>query len=86
MEKLSYSVTSFAELNDVSRSYVFDQIRAGSLKSFKAGRRTLISAEAAAAWRGRLERETAEKRADPEPAEPRRSRPQRRGASAEASP
>jgi len=51
----AYDIRSFCRAYSISRSYVYLEIKAGRLKPFKAGRRTLISREAAIAWRRALE-------------------------------
>ena len=55
----AYSVYEFCRAYRISRGlfYRLLQERRGP-KIFKAGRRTLISAEAATEWRARMERET----------------------------
>lgn len=51
----AYDIKSFCKAYSVSRSFVYLEMAAGRLKSFKAGRRRLISREAAEEWRRRLE-------------------------------
>jgi hypothetical protein len=51
----AYGIKSFCMAYGISRSFAYLEIRAGRLKPFKAGRRTLISREAAEAWRRTLE-------------------------------
>jgi hypothetical protein len=55
----AYSVPEFCSSHRISRGlfYRLLQERRGP-KIFKAGRRTLISTEAAAEWRARMEHET----------------------------
>jgi len=56
----AYTVTQFADAHSVSRTHVYALIKAGKgPRLMKVGRRTLISAEAAADWRRQLEQETA---------------------------
>ncbi|MGD8327677.1 MAG: hypothetical protein PVF65_12250 [Sphingomonadales bacterium] len=51
----AYDIRSFCRAYNISRSYTYLKIKAGRLKIFKAGRRTLISREAAENWRRLLE-------------------------------
>lgn len=52
----AYSIKKFCELNSVSRAFLYKLIRQGKgPRTFKLGRRTLISAEQAAPWRTSLE-------------------------------
>lgn len=46
----AYTVESFCAAFDVSRSRVYEEIAAGRLRSFKTGRRRMITADAARAW------------------------------------
>jgi hypothetical protein len=46
----AYSIDRFAMLFDIGRSKVYEEIRAGRLKTKKAGARTLITHEDALAW------------------------------------
>jgi hypothetical protein len=57
-ETQAYDVRSFCQAHSISRSFAYLEIKAGRLKRFKAGRRTLISREAAEAWRHSLEQQT----------------------------
>ena len=50
-----YDIRSFCRAYSVSRSYVYVEIKAGRLKPFKAGRRTLISRKSAECWQRALE-------------------------------
>jgi hypothetical protein len=52
-------IARFAEKHDISRSQVFEEIRAGRLIACKLGSRTLITSEDAAAWRRALPRRVA---------------------------
>lgn len=54
----AYDVASFCRAYGVSRSFVYLEIKAGRLLPFKAGRRTLISRQAADCWRRELENQT----------------------------
>jgi len=52
----AYSIEKFGELNSVSRSFIYKLIKQGKgPRTFKVGRRTLISAEEAIRWRAALE-------------------------------
>lgn len=54
-EKLSFSVSEFCALNCISRAFLYQLWAAGNgPERMRVGRRTLISAEAAAAWRARF--------------------------------
>jgi hypothetical protein len=55
LETQAYDIRSFCAAHNISRSFAYVEISQGRLKSFKAGRRTLISREAAEAWRRALE-------------------------------
>ncbi len=50
----SYSLDEFARLNDIALTTVRGEIRSGRLIARKIGRRTIIAAEDAKAWRKRL--------------------------------
>jgi predicted DNA-binding transcriptional regulator AlpA len=55
-ERAAYSVVEFARLHGLSRAHVYNLMRDGAgPRVMRAGRRTLISAEAAADWRRNLE-------------------------------
>jgi len=49
-ERLAYSPKNFAELADLSLSFVKREIYAGNLKAIKRGGRVIIPAEAARAY------------------------------------
>ena len=57
----AFSVEQFCRSHSISRSlfYLLENQGIGP-KTFKAGRRTLIGKEAAAEWRQRMERKSAE--------------------------
>jgi len=59
VEPQVYDLASFCRAYSISRSFAYLEIKAGRLKPFKAGRKTLISREAAEDWRHRLEGATA---------------------------
>jgi excisionase family DNA binding protein len=50
LEKVAYTITEFSQAFGVGRTKIYDDIKAGTLKTRKAGRRTLIRAEDAKAW------------------------------------
>jgi len=58
IEIQAYDIKSFCRAYNISRSFAYLEIQAGRLKRFKAGRKTLISREAAEAWRCSLEQGT----------------------------
>jgi transposase-like protein len=54
--KIIYSVTEFCREHGISRGLFYRLVREGlGPRVAKAGRRTLITAEAAAEWRHRME-------------------------------
>lgn len=54
----AYDIKSFCKAYSVSRSFVYLEIKAGRLKPFKAGRRTLISRQAAERWQRTLQEQS----------------------------
>ncbi len=58
-EREAFDIRAFAKAYGISRSQVYLEIKSGRLAIFKVGRRTLISRDAAEAWRQALERERA---------------------------
>lgn len=55
----TYSVSTFCEAHNISRSYLYRLWREGrGPLRMKLGRRTLISKEAAKEWRQRIQAET----------------------------
>ena len=53
---LAYSVPEFCAAHRISRALLYIMLRDGrGPRIFKAGRRTLISVDAAQEWRGRME-------------------------------
>jgi hypothetical protein len=59
MNKSAQSIIEFCKDNNISRGHLYNLLRRGQGPVFfKAGRRTLISAESAAAWRRRMEAAT----------------------------
>ncbi|MBL8226028.1 MAG: helix-turn-helix domain-containing protein [Chromatiales bacterium] len=48
---LAMSVETFAKLHAIGRTTAYYEIKAGRLRAAKVGKRTLITAEAAADWR-----------------------------------
>jgi hypothetical protein len=63
-EVQAYDVQSFAKAYGISRAQIYIEIKAGRLRIFKVGRRTLISCEAAEAWRRGHEEAMAVRSAD----------------------
>lgn len=49
-EKIAYSIAEFCDVFAVGKSFTFEQIAAGKLKTRKAGRKTLILKADAEAW------------------------------------
>jgi hypothetical protein len=58
VERLSYSVDDFMAASGISRRKIYEAIATGSLKTFKNGKRRMISADAARQYIGALERAT----------------------------
>lgn len=59
LDPATYTVASFCEAHNISRSYLYWLWAEGrGPRRTKLGRRTLISGEAAAEWRLRMEAET----------------------------
>lgn len=50
VEKRNYRINEFAQRHGIGRTKTYQEIKAGKLKSFKVGKITLISKEAAEAW------------------------------------
>jgi excisionase family DNA binding protein len=48
--KLAYSIAELPELVSLGRSHIYEEIRAGRLRTIKAGRRTLVLAEDLREW------------------------------------
>jgi excisionase family DNA binding protein len=48
--KLAYAIADLPELVSLGRSHLYEEIRAGRLRTVKAGRRTLVLAEDLRAW------------------------------------
>lgn len=63
IERLSFTVPQFMAATGYSRNKVYAAIGRGELRSFKDGKRRMVSAEAAREFIARRERETAEGRA-----------------------
>ncbi|CAN7528573.1 helix-turn-helix domain-containing protein [Variovorax paradoxus] len=58
--KSAATVPQFCEGHNISRTHFYELIKQGKApRLMKVGRRTLISQEAAAEWRRRIEAETA---------------------------
>jgi excisionase family DNA binding protein len=47
---LAYSIAELPDLVALGRSHIYEEIRAGRLRTVKAGRRTLVLAEDLRAW------------------------------------
>lgn len=57
--KATYTVTQFCDGHNISRTHFYDLLKKGQgPRLMRLGRRCLISAEAAADWRKRMEAET----------------------------
>ncbi len=66
MEQLAFSIAQFCERHNISRAFFYKLSKEGRGPAvMKVGRRRIISAEAAAAWRLRMETSGGEK-ASPE--------------------
>ncbi len=50
IEIQAYDIKSFCKAFNVSRSFAYEEIKAGRLKPVKCGRRTLIPRDHALAW------------------------------------
>ncbi len=48
--KLAYGISEAVKATNVGRSRLYEEIRAGKLKTFKVGTRTLIAANELTAW------------------------------------
>ena len=48
--RLAYGINQAVEATSVGRSLLYEQIKAGNLKTFKIGTRTLIAAEDLNTW------------------------------------
>ena len=56
VERVAYSITEFACAHGLSRAHVYNLLKNGcGPRVIHAGRRTLISREAAAEWRKQME-------------------------------
>lgn len=65
LDPVTYTVSSFCEAHGISRSYLYRLWSEGrGPVRTKIGRRTLISGEAAAAWRRRMQAQTLERESD----------------------
>ena len=52
------SIAAFSKAFGLSRTTVYELVKQGDLRTFKVGKRRLISLEAADEWRRRLEAQT----------------------------
>jgi excisionase family DNA binding protein len=48
--KLAYGIADAVQATSVGRSLLYEEIRAGKLRTFKVGARTLIAADDLTAW------------------------------------
>ena len=48
--RLAYGINDAVKATSIGRSLLYEQIRAGKLKTFKIGSRTLIAADELTAW------------------------------------
>ena len=48
--RLAYGINQASEATSVGRSLLYEEIKAGKLKIFKVGSRTLIAADDLSAW------------------------------------
>ena len=60
LQKLAYTVEQFMAATGYSRNRTYKSIACGDLRTFRDGKRRMISATAAAEFIARRERETAE--------------------------
>jgi excisionase family DNA binding protein len=49
-DKLAYGINDVLDVVPVGRSFIYEEIRAGRLKAFKIGKRTLIADDDLRAW------------------------------------
>ena len=63
-EKLAYSIAELPAIVSLGRSHIYEEIRAGRLRTVKAGRRTLVLADDLRAWLRSMADE-ADRRAQP---------------------
>lgn len=52
--KAAYTIAEFGASHGIGKSLIYEEIAAGRLKTRKVGRRTIILAQDAAAWREAL--------------------------------
>jgi len=48
--RLAYGINQACETSGMGRSFIYEEIRAGKLKTFKCGTRTLIASDDLHAW------------------------------------
>ena len=48
--KLAYGISEAVQATNIGRSLLYEEIRAGKLKTFKIGNRTLIATDDLKAW------------------------------------
>lgn len=56
IEKKAFDIPTFCQMHSIGRTRLYKEIKEGRLQVLKLGRRTLISAEAAAKWLSDLAR------------------------------
>lgn len=54
-DKLAYSIDEFCQVASISRTAIYKAIAAGDLKTYKLGKRRMVSRRAAEAFIARLE-------------------------------
>jgi predicted DNA-binding transcriptional regulator AlpA len=60
MNTAAYDIRGFCEAHSISRATFYNLVKGGAApRTFRVGRRVLISREAAAEWRQRMESKTA---------------------------
>lgn len=58
--KATFTITQFCDDHNISRTHFYELVKQGKgPRLLRVGRRTLVSQEAAADWRRRMEEETA---------------------------
>ena len=57
-KKLAYSICTLSDACELGRTFIYEEIKAGRLRTLKAGRRTLIEAAEARRWLSSLRRIT----------------------------
>jgi excisionase family DNA binding protein len=52
--KFAYAIADLPKIVSLGRSFIYEEIRAGKLRTVKAGRRTLVLADDLKSWLGSL--------------------------------